>query len=62
MLPIWLPGKVFHAFGEGANLAPGHGDGTITFEQYLTEQFDAGRLPYAEAIHDYLRWTRKEMR
>jgi uncharacterized protein YbjT (DUF2867 family) len=62
MVPIWLPGTVFHALGEGANLAPEHADGTITFEQYLTEQFDTGRLPYAEAIHDYLRRTPKEMR
>jgi hypothetical protein len=33
--------------------------GTITFEQYLTEQLAAGRLPYGDAIHDYLRLNRR---
>ena len=62
IVPIWLPGKVFHAYRRGGNLTSEHAAGTITFEQYLTEQFAAGRLPYSDAIRDYLRRTPKEMR
>jgi uncharacterized protein YbjT (DUF2867 family) len=62
IVPIWLPGKVFHAYRRGENLTSEHAAGTITFEQYLTEQFAAGRLPYSDAIGDYLRRTPKEMR
>ena len=62
IVPIWLPGKVFHAYRRGENLTSEHAAGTITFEQYLTEQFAAGRLPYSDAIRDYLRRTPKEMR
>jgi uncharacterized protein YbjT (DUF2867 family) len=62
MVPIWLPGKAFRAFRHGENLTPDNAAGTITFEQYLTEQFAAGHLAYADAIHDYLRRTRKGMR
>jgi uncharacterized protein YbjT (DUF2867 family) len=62
IVPIWLPGNVFHAFRRGENLAPENASGTITFEQYLTEQFATGHLPYADAIGDYLRRTPKERR
>jgi uncharacterized protein YbjT (DUF2867 family) len=56
VLPIRLPGKVFRAVGAGGLLAPEHAAGTVTFEQYLRQQLDAGRLPYGDAIHDYLRF------
>jgi uncharacterized protein YbjT (DUF2867 family) len=62
VVPIWLPGRVFRAFRNGGNLTPGHAAGTITFEQYLTEQMAAGRLPYADAIADHLRRKPKEIR
>lgn len=60
IVPIWLPGKAFHAFRDGANLT--HAAGTITFEHYLAEQFSEGHLPYADAIRDYLRRPPKEIR
>jgi uncharacterized protein YbjT (DUF2867 family) len=53
-LPILLPGKVFREFRAGGNLAPDHAEGTITFEQYLNEQFAAGVAPYADALRAYL--------
>ena len=53
--PIWLPGKAFGIFRRGGNLVPDRACGTITFEQYMSEQLAAGQLPYADAIHDYLR-------
>lgn len=62
MMPVWLPGKAFHAFRLGKNLAPDHATGTITFEEYLREQLATGRLPYGDAIRDYLRRTPKETR
>jgi uncharacterized protein YbjT (DUF2867 family) len=55
IVPIWLPGKVFHAYRSGCQLAPEHASGTITFEQYLREELDAGQLPYGDAIRAYLR-------
>jgi uncharacterized protein YbjT (DUF2867 family) len=60
ILPVWLPGRVFRAYRAGAHLAPDHADGTITFEQYLTEQLAAGDIPYGDAIHDYLRLRRSK--
>lgn len=54
IVPIRLPGKVFHAFRVGGNLAPEHAVGTVTFEQYLSEQLSEGVLPYGDAIRDYL--------
>jgi uncharacterized protein YbjT (DUF2867 family) len=54
LVPIRLPGKVFGGLRAGGLLAPGHADGTITFEQYLREQVGAGRLPYGDAIRAYL--------
>jgi uncharacterized protein YbjT (DUF2867 family) len=60
-LPIWLPGKVFRAYRTGGHLAPEHAAGTITFEQYLAEQLAAGRVPYADAIHDYLSFRRTKL-
>jgi uncharacterized protein YbjT (DUF2867 family) len=59
IVPIWLPGKVFRAYRAGGHLAPQHASGTITFEQYLAEQLAAGRLPYGDAIRDYLSFRRK---
>jgi uncharacterized protein YbjT (DUF2867 family) len=59
---IRLPGKVFAAFRAGGNLAPEHAAGTITFEQYLDEQLSAGRLPYGDAIRDYLPRLRRTER
>jgi uncharacterized protein YbjT (DUF2867 family) len=53
-LPIWLPGKVFRAYRAGGHLAPDHAQGTVTFEQYLSEQFAAGAVPYAGALRAYL--------
>jgi uncharacterized protein YbjT (DUF2867 family) len=60
MLPVWLPGRVFRAYRAGAQLTPEHADGTITFEEYLTEQLAAGEAPYGDAIHDYLRRRRSQ--
>ncbi|ORV14735.1 SDR family oxidoreductase [Mycobacterium celatum] len=54
ILPVWLPGKVFRAYRAGGHLAPDHAAGTVTFEQYLTEQLAAGHVPYADALRDYL--------
>lgn len=54
ILPVWLPGKVFRAYRAGGHLAPDHAVGTVTFEQYLTEQLAAGNIPYAEALRAYL--------
>jgi uncharacterized protein YbjT (DUF2867 family) len=59
IVPMWLPGKVFHALRSGENLAPENAAGTITFEEYITEQFATGRLPYADAVRDYLRRSPK---
>jgi uncharacterized protein YbjT (DUF2867 family) len=60
IVPLWLPGKFFRAFRRGENLVP-EAAGTITFEEFLTEQLASGRRPYGDAIHDYLRRTPKEM-
>ncbi|BBZ10374.1 SDR family oxidoreductase [Mycobacterium branderi] len=54
IVPVWLPGKVFRAYRAGGHLAPDHAAGTVTFEQYLTEQLAAGHLPYADALRAYL--------
>lgn len=53
-LPIRLPGKVFRAYRAGGHLAPDHAQGTITFEEYLTEQVAAGVVPYDDALRAYL--------
>ncbi|MEV0716853.1 NAD(P)H-binding protein [Asanoa sp. NPDC050611] len=34
-----LPGRVFSAFGTGANLAPEQANGGVTFEEFLSERF-----------------------
>jgi uncharacterized protein YbjT (DUF2867 family) len=60
ILPVWLPGRVFRSYRSGGHLAPEHADGTITFEQYFTEQLAAGAVPYSDAIHDYLRLRRSK--
>jgi uncharacterized protein YbjT (DUF2867 family) len=54
LLPVRLPGRVFRGYRAGGHLAPEHAAGTITFEQYLTEQLAAGHVPYDDAIRDYL--------
>lgn len=55
IIPVWLPGKTFRAFRAGGHTAPDHAAGTITFEDYMSEQLAAGRVPYRDAIQDYLR-------
>lgn len=60
IVPIRVPGKVFGAYRSGWHLAPEHAAGTITFEQYLNEQFSEGLLPYGDAIDDYLRRRRRK--
>jgi uncharacterized protein YbjT (DUF2867 family) len=62
IVPMWLPGKVFRAYRAGGHLAPEHAAGTITFEDYLAEQLAAGRVPYGDAIRDYLRRPPKRPR
>ncbi|MGA8548550.1 MAG: NAD(P)H-binding protein [Mycobacterium sp.] len=62
ILPILLPGRVFRAYRAGGHLAPDHAQGTVTFEEYLSEQFAAGVVPYADALRTYLplrRWQRR---
>ena len=60
IVPIWLVGKVFRAYRNGGHLAPQQASGRITFEEYLTEQLSSGRLPYADAVRDYLSFHRKK--
>jgi uncharacterized protein YbjT (DUF2867 family) len=60
IMPVWLPGKAFRAFRAGGHLAPDHAAGTITFEEYMSEQLAAGRVPYRDAINDYLRPHRRK--
>jgi uncharacterized protein YbjT (DUF2867 family) len=62
IMPVWLPGRVFRAYRAGGHLAPEHAEGTITFEQYLTEQLAAGVVPYGDALHDYLPLRRSKRR
>jgi uncharacterized protein YbjT (DUF2867 family) len=38
IVPVRLPGKVFRAIRAGENVAPQHAAGSITFEEYLSEQ------------------------
>jgi len=42
VLRLPVPGSVGRAFRDGAQLAPGHADGTITWEEYLHAHLDAG--------------------
>lgn len=35
LLPIRLPGKVFHAYHAGGHLASDHADGSVTFAEFL---------------------------
>jgi uncharacterized protein YbjT (DUF2867 family) len=60
MIPVRLPGKVFRAVRAGGLLAPEQPAGTITFEQYLRQQVGAGKVPYGDAIRDYLRRRPRE--
>jgi uncharacterized protein YbjT (DUF2867 family) len=58
-VPVWLPGTTFRAFRAGALLAPEHACGRVTFEEYLRELLAEGRLPYHDAIQDYLGLRRR---
>ena len=60
IVPIRLPGKVFRGIGAGGLLTPEHAEGTITFEQYLRQQVDAGQRPYRDAIRAYLPRPRRK--
>ena len=62
IMPVWLPGQAFRGYRAGGHLAPEHACGTVTFEQYFTEQLAAGTAPYGDAIHDYLRLHRPKER
>jgi uncharacterized protein YbjT (DUF2867 family) len=62
IVPIRLPGKVFSGIRAGGLTAPEHAAGTITFEQYLREQVDAGQRPYRGVIRTYLPRPRKKSR
>ncbi len=42
LLRVPVPGTVGRAFRAGAQLAPGHADGTITWEEFLHAHLDAG--------------------
>ncbi len=42
LLRVPVPGAVGRAFRAGAQLAPGHADGTITWDDYLRRRLDAG--------------------
>lgn len=54
VVPVRLPGKVFGGIRAGGLLPAEHAAGTITFEQYLSEQVATGHLPYRHAIRAYL--------
>jgi uncharacterized protein YbjT (DUF2867 family) len=41
MINLWLPFKFSRQFAEGRLLCPEHKEGTITFEQYLSERYPA---------------------
>ena len=53
IVSVTLPGRVYRAYRAGEHLDPERPVGTITFEQYLTEQLVAGTLPYADVIRAY---------
>jgi hypothetical protein len=54
-----LFGLAYRLLGSAAE-AEDVADGTITFEQYLTEQLTAGVVAYGDALHDYLRLRRRK--
>lgn len=60
MLPVRLGGKVFRAYRAGGHLAPEGAHGVVTFDEYLSEQFAAGAVPYADALRAYLPWRRSK--
>ncbi|GAB1813779.1 NAD(P)H-binding protein [Mycobacterium sp. MUNTM1] len=62
IVPVRLPGKVLGGIRAGALLAPEHAAGTITFEEYLGEQFAADQLPYRGVVQTYLPRLRKGSR
>ncbi len=43
LLGLPIPGAVGRAFRDGAQLAPGHADGVMTWEEYLHAHLDTGR-------------------
>ena len=46
LLPVRLPGKVFHGYRHGEHLTPHHAEGRITFERYLATQSAPARISY----------------
>jgi uncharacterized protein YbjT (DUF2867 family) len=46
LVPVRLPGKIFGALRQGANLVPGNAAGTITFEKYLAGRPDLTSVAY----------------
>ncbi|MCV7260561.1 SDR family oxidoreductase [Mycobacterium shimoidei] len=60
IVPIRLGGKVFRAYRAGGHLAPEGTRGVVTFDEYLSEQFAAGVVPYADALRAYLPWRRSK--
>jgi uncharacterized protein YbjT (DUF2867 family) len=43
LLPVVLPGKTFAGLRQGAHLTPGHADGRLTFEDFLSERRNHGK-------------------
>ncbi|MFE3784956.1 NAD-dependent epimerase/dehydratase family protein, partial [Amycolatopsis sp. NPDC059090] len=46
LVSVPVPGRIGHGYATGANLAPNHADGVVTFEQYLAEQGKPTALRY----------------
>lgn len=46
LVPVPVPGPIARGYAAGANLAPEHADGVVTFEQYLAEQGKPTALRY----------------
>ena len=38
LIPVWQPGKAARAFRAGANLAPDHAVGRLTWEEFLAAE------------------------
>ncbi|MET9258365.1 NmrA family NAD(P)-binding protein [Amycolatopsis sp. NPDC004079] len=46
LVSVPVPGRIGRGYATGANLAPNHADGVVTFEQYLAEQGKPTALRY----------------
>ncbi|WP_406632143.1 SDR family oxidoreductase [Amycolatopsis sp. WGS_07] len=46
LVSVPVPGRIARGYAAGANLAPEHADGVVTFEQYLAEQGKPTTLRY----------------